>query len=60
MNLNSINGVLKVVATDDLGTPFELVDSTKFTVDPSAVNPRDAVVTVTDEDAKFLKATITK
>ena len=60
VNLNSINGVLKVVATDDLGTPFELVDSTKFTVDPSAVNPRDAVVTVTDEDAKFLKATITK
>ena len=60
VNLNSINGVLKVVATDDLGAPFELVDSTKFTVDPSAVNPRDAVVTVTDEDAKFLKATITK
>ena len=60
VNLNRINGVLKVVATDDLGTPFELVDSTKFTVDASTENPLDAVITVTDEDAKFLKATITK
>ena len=59
VNLNQINGALKVSATDDLGKSFAPVDASKFTVNASTVNPLDAVVTVTDEDAKFLKATIT-
>ena len=60
VNLNQINGALKVSATDDLGKSFAPVDASKFTVNASTVNPLDAVVTVTDEDAKFLKATITE
>ena len=58
INLNDINGTLKVVATDDLGKQFAPVDASNFEVNPSTGNPRDAVITVKDDDAKFLKATV--
>ena len=58
INLNDINGTLKVVATDDLGKQFAPVDASNFEVNPSTVNPRDAVITVKDDDAKFLKAMV--
>lgn len=60
IDLNRINGALKVVATDDLGTPFAPVDSAKFSVAPAGAGSPDAVITVTDPNAKFLKATITE
>ena len=58
INLNDINGTLKVVATDDLDKQFAPVDASNFEVNPSTVNPRDAVITVKDDDAKFLRATV--
>ena len=58
IDLNHINGALSVMATDDLVNPFEQVDSSKFSIAPLAPNSPDAVITVTDEDAKFLKATV--
>ena len=60
VNLNSINGALKVTATDDLAKPFAPVDSTEFSVAPAGSGSLDAIVTVTDTDARFLKATITE
>ena len=60
IDLNHINGVLKVVATDALGKKFEPVDASKFEVNPSTDNSRDAVIKVTDESAKFLKATVVR
>ena len=58
IDLNHINGTLSVMATDDLVKPFKQVDSSAFSIAPLSVNSPDAVITVTDEDAKFLKATV--
>lgn len=60
IDLNRVNGALKVVATDDLGTPFAPVASSKFSVAPAGTGSPDVVITVTDPDAKFLKAKITE
>ena len=59
-DLNAMNGVLKALATDDLSQPFTPVDSAKFTVAPVAPGSPDAIITVTDTAARFLKATVTE
>ena len=60
VDLNNINGTLKVVATDDLAKSFSPVDSTDFTVTPAGSGSPDVIITVTDANARFLKATITE
>ena len=60
IDLNRINGALKVTATDDLSKPFTQVDGSKFTVVPAGLGSPDVVITVTDAEAHFLKAVITE
>ena len=60
VNLNSINGLLKVIATDDLGKSFKTVDTSKFSLAPAAQGSPDVVITVTDANARFLRATVTR
>ena len=60
VNLNRINGLLKVIATDDLGKSFKAVDASKFSLAPAAQGSPDVVITVTDSNARFLRATVTK
>ena len=54
-----ITGTLAVTATADLGTAFAPVAAANFTVADGDV-AGTAVITVTDANAKFLKATVTK
>ena len=58
IDLNHINGAMKVVATDDLGKAFEGVDPTKFNVKSAGDGSRNVIIEVTDPNAKFLKATV--
>ena len=60
VNLNSVSNRLKVTATDDLSKGFTPVDGSKFSVVASTDDPLDAVITVTDRNARFLKAVITE
>ena len=59
VDMYDITGDLKVVATADLGTAFAPVAAANFVVSDGAVDGT-AVITVTDSNAKFLKATVTK
>ena len=59
VDMYDITGDLKVVATADLGTAFAPVAVENFVVSDGAVDGT-AVITVTDSNAKFLKATVTK
>ena len=59
VDMYDITGTLAVTATADLGTAFAPVASANFTVADGEV-AGTAVITVTDANAKFLKATVTK
>jgi hypothetical protein len=59
VDMYAITGDLEVVATADLGTDFAPVAAANFEVVDGTVDGT-AVITVTDSNAKFLKATVTK
>ena len=59
VDMYAITGDLEVVATADLGTDFAPVAAANFEVVDGTVDGT-AVIMVTDSNAKFLKATVTK